>query len=111
MTQIKSPNLVWIQGWILVKGPSDVPNLNAIQDKISLKSLSAFQGNATPKPLSTAASKEIPIKPNPVLIPKLGIKIYDKISQGMVGNPPSPPDRELVTKFASIGIDPGNTIN
>jgi hypothetical protein len=112
MTQIKSPtNFAWIQGRILVKGPDDVPNVNAIQDQISLKPLSAFQGQGqgTSKPLSSAASKEIPIKPDPASISKLGLKVYDEISQGMVGNPPSPPDPQLITKFASIGIGPGKT--
>jgi hypothetical protein len=112
MTQIKSPtNLAWIQGRILVKGASDVPNVNAIQDQISLKPLSAFQGNKTSKPLSaaTTTTKEIPIRPDPALIPNLGIKVYDEISQGMIGNPASPPDPQLVTKFASIGIGPGKT--
>jgi hypothetical protein len=110
MARIKSPtNLAWIQGRILVKGPSDVPNVNAIQDQIIIKPLSEFQGNATSKSLSTRtlASKEIPIKPEPTLIHNLGVKVYDEISQDMVGNPSSPPDPHLATKFASIGIGPG----
>ena len=107
MTQIKSPtNLAWIQGRILVKGPSDLPNVHAIQDMISLKPLSVFQGKANvpseQSPTATNASE-----PDPSLIPKLGIKVYDEISQGMVGNPPNPPDPQLIAKFGTIGIGPG----
>jgi hypothetical protein len=122
MTKIWSPtNLAWFINRILVKGPADVPNVNAIQDQISVKPLSEFQGNTT-TPLSsttttittaaaattqTNASKEVPIGPQPTLIAPTGIKIYDEISQAMIGNPLNPPDPGLVTKLASIGIGPG----
>jgi hypothetical protein len=79
--------------------------VNAIQDQISLKPLSAFQGKATSEPLP-AASKEISVTPD---LAQLGLKVYDKISQGMVDKPPNPPDPGVVTKFASIGIGHGKT--
>jgi hypothetical protein len=114
MTKIWTPtNLAWFINRILVKGPADVPNVNAIQDQISVKPLSEFQGNTT-TPLSTTAattqtnaSKEVPIGPQPTLIAPTGIKIYDEISTAMNGNPLNPPDPGLVTKLASIGIGPG----
>jgi len=118
MTEIWTPtNLAWLVNRILVKGPADVPNVHTIQDQISIKPLSEFQGNTT-TPLSsttaaettqTNASKEVPIGPQPKLIPTTGIKIYDEIGQAMIGNPLNPPDPVLVTKLASIGISPGKT--
>ena len=112
MTKIWSPtNLAWLINRILVKGPADVSNVNAIQDKIIVKPLSVFQGNNTtsPQPASTQAkaSKEVPIGPQPSLIAPTGIKIFDEIGAGMIGNPLNPPDPVLVTKLASIGIGPG----
>jgi hypothetical protein len=116
MTKIWSPtNLAWFINRILVKGPSDVPNVHAIQEKISVKPLSAFQGKAVPSQSSSAAAtaanasstKQVPIGPQPALIPTTGIKIYDEIGQAMIGNPINPPDPGLVTKLASIGIGPG----
>jgi len=59
--------------------------------------------------LNRPTSKEIPVKFKPDLIPALGIKVYDEISQGMVDNSPNPPDSQIVAKFASIGIGPGKT--
>ena len=94
----------------LVKGPADVPNVIAIQDKIIVKPLSEFQANTTssPAPITeTNASKEIPIGPQPTLIAPTGIKIFDEIGAAMDGNPLNPPDPVLVTKLASIGIGPG----
>jgi hypothetical protein len=120
MTMIWSPtNLAWLINRILVKGPSDVANVNAIQDKIIVKPLSAFQGKAATPPQQPAAttgtaanassSKQVPTKALPELIAPTGIKIYDEISQAMIGNPLNPPDPVLVTKLASIGIGPGKT--
>jgi hypothetical protein len=43
MTKIWTPtNLAWLINRILVKGPADVTNVNAIQDQIILKPLSVF---------------------------------------------------------------------
>jgi hypothetical protein len=113
MTKIWTPtNLAWFINRILVKGPADVPNVNAIQDKIIVKPLSEFQGNTTSSPSAVTqvnASKEVPIGPQPALIAPTGIKIFDEISTAMVGNPLNPPDPVLVTKLASIGIGPGKT--
>ena len=112
MIMIWTPtNLAWLVNRILVKGPSDVPNVNAIQDKIIVKPLSVFQGNATtssPSAVTQAnASKEVPIGPQPSLIAPTGIEIFDEIGAAMIGNPLNPPDPVLVTKLASIGIGPG----
>jgi len=112
MTKIWTPtNLAWLANRILVKGPADVTNVNAIQDKIIVKPLSAFQGNATTSSQRAATqgntSKEVPIGPQPNLIAPTGIEIFDEIGTAMIGNPLNPPDPVLVTKLASIGIGPG----
>ena len=93
--------------------------------------LSAFHGNAAQKPessaataessatvvanvassssLSSSSSKQVPIGPQPALIPTTGIRIYDEIGQAMIGNPLNPPDPVLVTKLSYIGIGHGKT--
>jgi hypothetical protein len=112
MTPIWTPtNLAWLINRIVVKGPADVPNVNAIQEKIIVKPLSEFQGNtttsSTPSVTHANASKEVPIGPQPSLIAPTGIEIFDEIGNAMIGNPLNPPDPVLVTKLASIGIGPG----
>jgi hypothetical protein len=113
MEEIKSPtNTVDIGGRIYVDGPDDVPTVNAIQDKLTLTALSVFEQNATsvqPVTSEINASKQVPIGPQPALIPTTGIKIYDEISQDMADNPPPPADSEVLAKFATIGIGPGLT--
>ena len=93
----------------------DISNVNAIQNRIGLVPLSALQENQIYNHYHCfnihiiQYSKEIPIKFQPSLIPDLGIKVYDEISQGMVNNSPNPPDAQLLAKFTSIGIGPGKT--
>jgi hypothetical protein len=111
MKEIKSPtNTVDIGGRIFVNGTADVPNVNAIQAKLMLTPLSAFGRNTTsPQPVTseTNASKQVPIGPQPSLIPTTGIKIFDEISKDMADNPPPVADSEVLAKFATIGIGPG----
>jgi hypothetical protein len=112
MTPIWTPtNLAWLINRIVVKGPADVPNVNAIQDKIIVKPLSEFQGNITtslqPAVTQVNTSKEVPIGPQPSLIAPTVIEIFDEMGTAMIGNPLNPPDPVLVTKLASIGIGPG----
>ncbi len=114
MKEIKSPtNTAIIAGRIFINGPADVPNVNAIQDKLTLTPLSVFGRNTTsttqPLTAETNASKQVPIGPQPTLIPTTGIKIFDEISKDMADNQPPVADSEVLVKFDSIGIGPGLT--
>jgi hypothetical protein len=113
MKEIKSPtNTVDIGGRIFVNGTADVPNVNAIQAKLMMTPLSVFSGNTTSTQPATSennASKQVPIGPQPALIPTTGIKIYDEISQDMADNPPPVADSKVLAQFATIGIGPGLT--
>ena len=113
MKEIKSPtNTVDIGGRIFVNGTADVPNVNAIQAKLILTPLSVFGRNTTsPQTVTpeTNVSKQVPIGPQPALIPTTGIKIYDEISKDMADNPPPAADSKVLAKFATIGIGPGLT--
>ena len=96
MTKIWTPtNLAWLVNRIVVKGPADVPNVNAIQDKIVVKPLSALPRKhyhiTQPAVTQANASKEIPIGPQPSLIAPTGIEIFDEIGAAMIGNPPKSP--------------------
>jgi DNA sulfur modification protein DndE len=114
MTKIWSPtNLAWFINRILVKGPGDLPTVHSYQDKISVNPLSVFQAKGSAESsqsvkvdVNVNGSKEVPIGPQPALIAPTGIKIFDEIGAAMIGNPPNPPDPQLITKFAEIGIGP-----
>ena len=118
MKQIKAPTnsgLIGIR--ILVNGPDDVSNVHSIQDQFILSPLSVLEGkgNSTSSATTTvgavtnASSKEIPVAPDPALIPKTGVTIYDEISSDMATNLPSQNDSAVIAKFKTIGIAPGLT--
>jgi hypothetical protein len=116
MKQIKSPTnngLIGIR--ILVKSPDDVSNVHSIQDQFNLSPLSA-QGignstsSATTVPVTSSnASKEIPVAPDPALIPITGITIYDEIGKDMARNAPPEADSAALAKLKTIGIGPSLT--
>ena len=109
--EIKSPtNFVWIVGRILINGPQDVSNVRLLQDKLILSPLSIFGQNTTSSQsvsTETNTSKQVPVGPQPVLIPKTGITIYDEISKDMTDNPPYQYDSDVISKFKLIGIGSG----
>ncbi|MFY9871156.1 MAG: DUF1254 domain-containing protein [Candidatus Nitrosopolaris sp.] len=113
MKEIKAPtNLVVVAIRMLVKAPDDVSPVHSIQDKFVLSPLSVFESNrgstyatATARNTGSNAS-EIPVSPEPALIPKSGIKIFDEISKDMADNPPPANQSSLIKKFETIGIGP-----
>jgi len=65
-----------------------------------------LQGNATSAASLSLSSLQAAIKandktPNPAMIPAAGIKVYDAMSQAMVGNPQTlpPPEVGLLAKY------------
>lgn len=117
MKQIQTPTNQSVTGVrILVKGPQDVTAVNSIQDQFLLSPFTVRESgesitNSTLSPLGASSndSKDVPVAPNPTLIPATGIKIYDEISRDMAENPPSQNDSAVVAKFETIGIGPGMT--
>jgi hypothetical protein len=117
MKQIQTPTNQSVIGIrILVKDPQDVNTVHSIQDKFILSPLSVFESgesvtNSTSSVLGAGSnnSKDVPVAPDPILIPATGIKIYDEISWDMAENPPSQNDSAVLAKFESIGIGPGLT--
>ncbi len=112
MQEIKSPtNSVLLLSRILVKGPRDLSNVTAIENQISTSPMSVYEGKSVSsnQPIQNTSDNTAPVPPVISDIPKVGIKIYDQISKGMIGNPLNPPNPQLVSKLEIIGIGPGKT--
>jgi hypothetical protein len=115
MKQIQTPTNQSVIGVrILVKDSQDVNTVHSIQDQFRLSPLTApvsgqSVANSTSSQIGSGSndSKDVPIAPDPALIPTTGIKIYDEIGRDMAKNPPSQNDSAVVTKFETIGIGPG----
>ena len=110
MLQIKSPtNVAVLIARILVNGPTDVPNVRALQDKLSLSPVSATEGSPIPVNTSVSKSEEIPVSSQSAFMPTTGAKIFDELGNDMIDNPPFEDDAGAVAKFEMIGIGPGLT--
>jgi len=114
MKEIKSPTdtaTIFIR--TLVKNASDVPAVHSIQDKYVLTPLSSLDKGASSNSTSiegvtnSNGSKEIPVSPDPALIPTSGIIIYDEISKDISDNTPPQDDSIVLVKFKTIGIATG----
>jgi len=107
MKQIKAPTdsgLFAVR--VLVKGPDDVNNVHSIQDQFNL---SPFSVNSNSSAIivggsNSNASEDIPVAPDPALIPTTGIKLYDEISKDMADNTPPQSDSAILVKFKTIGV-------
>jgi hypothetical protein len=91
-----------------------VNTVHSIQDQFRLYPHTAPVGgesvaNSTSSQIGAGSndSEDVPVAPDPALIPTTGIKIYDEIGRDMAKNPPSQNDSAVVTKFETIGIGPG----
>jgi hypothetical protein len=115
MKQIQIPTNESVIGLrILVKDSQDANTVHTIQDKFLLSPFTVPESgesitNSTSGLLGAGSndSKEVPVTPDPALIPTTGIKIYDEIGRDMAETPPSQNDSAGVAKFETIGMGPG----
>lgn len=107
--EIKSPtNLVWILGRTYCSGtPEDYKAVHAIQDQYSLTPLSSFGKPYTPPKgiVDTNINMKTAVRDQ---VNQLTIETYfSNLARLMKENPPAPADAAMLTKFAKIGLLPG----
>lgn len=92
---------IWIIGSTQLKGPSDLANVNKIQDGYTLTPLSKFDTNYRPptpsKPVTTMTESSVPE----------GLQFFNELGQQLKLFPPPAADKEELKKFAAVGIGPG----
>lgn len=102
LARAPTPNVV-VAGRILVDGPADVPNVTALQDKLTLTPLSYFGKNVTPperrdvwKPYDGASDQ---------------LADWKTINRALSENPPPAKDTALIALFSQIGVGPGQDVD
>lgn len=102
-----SSNMVWILGRTQTNGPADYPAVHAIQAGYKLTPLSQFGKSYTP-PLGLR-NPNFDYKTPPVqkMMAMSSATYFTELAQLLKSNPPPPADAPLMSKFASIGIVPG----
>jgi hypothetical protein len=109
VTEVKSPtSLVWILGRIDSSGtPQDFDEVHALQDRMSLAPLSAYDKPYRPPPGSVDRTIDMNTSVRDQVDRLDAPSFFGTMVQLMATNPPSPADRPLVDAMAKIGIVPG----
>ncbi|MEI6682531.1 MAG: DUF1254 domain-containing protein [Bacteroidota bacterium] len=83
--------------------PADLDNVKKIQDGYKVQTLSAFLGKPVPSP----APKIEFLKPISVDDQKTSLAFFDELNFWLQFCPANPAEKELMARFAKIGIGPG----
>ncbi|MFN8156888.1 MAG: DUF1254 domain-containing protein [Candidatus Nanopelagicales bacterium] len=94
---------IWIIGSTQLKGASDIPAVNKIQDGYTLTPLSRFGTTWTPSvpanPITTVLQRPIPT----------GVQFFDQLGADLQAFPPPNADAPLLAELATVGIGAGRT--
>ena len=99
-------NRVWTIARIVLSGQEDLPNVRAIQDKMQLMPLSAYQMDRWTAPAGTydPAYDFVPVQHVLALSPQ---EFFDTANQLMEMNPPAAADAPVLRELAALHVGPG----
>lgn len=97
---------VWTIARIVLSGQEDLPNVRAIQDKMQLMPLSAYQMDRWTAPAGTydPAYDFVPVQHVLALSPQ---EFFDTANQLMETNPPAAADAPALRELAALHVGPG----
>ncbi|MFI1916307.1 DUF1254 domain-containing protein [Nocardia sp. NPDC020380] len=112
MTRLDMPTgTAWLLGRVQVNGAQDEPAVRALQQRLQLVPLSAWQRGER-----TAPSR--PYTPDPAAVPPPkqvagmdGTTFFNRMCALMAANPPASEDAPALARFATIGVKPGATVD
>ena len=98
--------MVWTIARIVLSGQEDLPNVRAIQDKMQLMPLSAYQMDRWTAPAGTydPAYDFVPVQHVLALSPQ---EFFDTANQLMETNPPAAADAPILQELAALHVGPG----
>ena len=99
-------NRVWTIARIVLSGQEDLPNVRAIQDRMQLMPLSAYQMDSWTAPAGTydPAYDFVPVQHVLALSPQ---EFFDTANQLMETNPPAAADAPVLRELAALHVGPG----
>ena len=97
---------VWTIARIVLSGQEDLPNVRAIQDRMQLMPLSAYQMDRWTAPAGTydPAYDFVPVQHVLALSPQ---EFFDTANQLMETNPPAAADAPVLRELAALHVGPG----
>ena len=98
--------MVWTIARIVLSGQEDLPNVRAIQDKMQLMPLSAYQAGGWTAPAGSydPANDFVPVKHVLAMDAK---EFFDTANQLMETNPPAAADAPVLRELAALHVGPG----
>ena len=107
MTQVKmSTSMGWILGRTVCFGEDDLPNVYALQEKLTAKTLTAYLTNSD-MPDGVHNEEYDSLVPVTYSL-SLGAKeFFDRVNELLETNPGYPEDEEMLAKISSIGVGKG----
>ena len=98
--------MVWTIARIVLSGQEELPNVRAIQDKMQLMPLSAYQAGGWTAPAGSydPANDFVPVKHVLAMDAK---EFFDTANQLMETNPPAAADAPVLRELAALHVGPG----
>lgn len=98
--------MVWTIARIVLSGQEDLPNVRAIQDKMQLMPLSAYQAGGWTAPAGSydPADDFVPVKHVLAMDAK---EFFDTANRLMETNPPAAADAPVLRELAALHVGPG----
>ena len=111
MTQVKmSTSMGWILGRTVCFGEDDLPNVYALQEKLTSKTLTAYLNN-TDMPDGVHNEEYDSLVPVTYSL-SLGAKdFFDRVNELLEENPAYPEDEEVLAKISTVGVGSGMTFD
>jgi hypothetical protein len=107
--ELKSPtNIVWLIGRVYCTGtPEDYAAVHALQDQFKLVPLSFYGKEYTPPPSTVDPAIDMKTPTREQVNRMDAVAYFTLLAQLMKANPPAPADAPEVSRFAKIGLVPG----
>ena len=106
--RIDSPtNMVWLLGRTQTNGPSDYPNVRAIQRGYNLMPLSLYPDGARAASASAFGRTTAALTPPAQVMALSPAEFFSTFAQLLAANPPHSGDEPMMARLAAIGLRPG----
>lgn len=100
-------DMAWIIIRTVVNGPSDIPNVTAIQQKMMLVPLDVYLNNEIYVPEKGTYNEKYNFNPAEYVFNMSAEEFFTTANALMIKNPPSPEDTEILEKMKQINVGPG----
>lgn len=111
MTQVKmSTSMGWILGRTVCFGEDDLPNVYALQENLTAKTLTAYRTNSD-MPDGVHNEEYDSLVPVTYSLSLKAKDFFDRVNELLEENPAYPEDEEMLAKISAVGVGKGLTFD